>query len=168
MRKSLLSIAMTLGAGLAAMTAPAAYAQALLTQKVLPLRLETDAAQAAIDACAAGNFHVSVVIVDADGNAKAMLLADGAIFTTADSARRKAYTAVMMRRATSAIQQAIAANPGAPLPGDGNPAMLFLAGGLPIRAGGEVIGAIGVGGAASEQDEKCAQAGLDKIQPYLR
>jgi uncharacterized protein GlcG (DUF336 family) len=157
-----------LGLVLTGFNLAAAHGQALPTEKVLPLRLALAAAEGAIDACAAGGFHISVVVVDAHGDAKALLLSDGAIFTTADSARRKAYTAVMMRRATSELQKQIAANPAAPPPGDGNPNMLFLAGGLPLRAGSDVVGAIGVGGAASQQDEACAQAGLDKIQASLR
>ena len=140
----------------------------LLTEKVLPLQAELAAAQAVVQACAAKQFHVSVVVVDAYGNTKLVLVSDGAIYTTADSARRKAYTAAMMRQTTASLQQRIAANPGAPTPGDGNPTFLFLAGGIPIRAGSEVIGAIGVGGAASEQDAECAQAGVDKIGSYLR
>jgi uncharacterized protein GlcG (DUF336 family) len=139
----------------------------LLTARVLPLKLATDAAQAAIAACAARQFHISVVVVDAYGNVKLMMLSDGSIFTTADSARRKAYTAVMMRQATADIERRIAANPGAPPPGDGNSSFLFLAGGIPIRAQSEVIGAIGVGGAASQTDAECAQAGIDKIQSFL-
>lgn len=155
-------------AGTIALSA-ASYARAdtLLTEHVLPLRLELQAAQAAIEACAAQNFHVSVAIVDRYGNTRATLVSDGGIVTTLESARRKAYTAAMLRRATSAIAQSIAASPGAPLPGDGNPNMLFLAGGLPIRAGDEVLGGIGVGGASSLQDETCAQAGLARIQPSL-
>jgi len=142
-------------------------ADELLTEKVLPLSLEVEAAQAAIQACAAKQFHISVAIVDAYGNTKLELVSDGGNFTTLDSARRKAYTAVMMRQPTATLQQNIAANPGAPPPGDGNPMFLFLAGGIPIRVGTEVVGAIGVGGAASQQDALCAQAGLDKIQGEL-
>jgi uncharacterized protein GlcG (DUF336 family) len=45
-------------------------------------------------------------------------------------------------------------------------------GALPIMVGGEVIGAIGVSGAAGSpighQDEVCAQAGLDKISSRLK
>jgi uncharacterized protein GlcG (DUF336 family) len=147
-------------------TQAAAAEDGLLTARVLPLKLATDAAQAAIAACAAKQFHISVVIVDAYGNVKLMMLSDGSIFTTADSARRKAYTAVMMRQSTADIEHRIAANPGTPPPGDGNPNFLFLAGGLPIRAQSEVIGAIG--GAASQQDAECAQAGIEKIQASLR
>ena len=57
----------------------------------------------------------------------------------------------------------IAAHPNAPLPGDGDPQMLILAGGIPIRAGSEVIGGIGVGGSPSQGDAMCAQAGIDRI-----
>jgi uncharacterized protein GlcG (DUF336 family) len=44
--------------------------------------------------------------------------------------------------------------------------MLFRAGGIVIKTGDEVIGAIGVGG--SREAEKCARAGLDKIRDRLR
>ena len=89
----------------------------LLTERVLPLRLSLEAAQAAIEACAAGGFHVSVVITDQYGNTKLELVSDGTVYTTLDSARRKAYTAAMMRQPTAAFQQFIAANPTAPLIG---------------------------------------------------
>lgn len=140
----------------------------LITEKVLPLHLEVKAAQAVIQACAARQLHVSVVVVDAYGNTKLVMVSDGAIFTTAESARRKAYTAAMMRQSTATLQQQIAANPGAPLPGDGNPTFLFLAGGLPIRVQSVVIGALGVGGAPSQQDAECAQAAIERIQADLR
>jgi len=45
-----------------------------------------------------------------------------------------------------------------------NPEILILGGGLPIEIGGEVVGAIGVGGApGAHLDDACAQAGLDAI-----
>ncbi len=48
------------------------------------------------------------------------------------------------------------------------PGLVFSAGGLPIQAGGAIIGGIGISGAPSgETDEKCAQAGLDAIQDDL-
>ena len=47
--------------------------------------------------------------------------------------------------------------------------MILRAGGLTIKLGEEVIGAIGVGGAPSaEADEVCARAGLDKIRNRIR
>jgi uncharacterized protein GlcG (DUF336 family) len=45
-----------------------------------------------------------------------------------------------------------------------NDRVLILGGGLPIEIGGEVVGAIGVGGApGAHLDDACAQAGLDSI-----
>ncbi|WP_425493283.1 heme-binding protein [Microvirga zambiensis] len=46
---------------------------------------------------------------------------------------------------------------------------LLLGGGVPVKAGDEVIGAVGVGGApGGHLDEECANAGLAKIQPKLK
>jgi uncharacterized protein GlcG (DUF336 family) len=50
-----------------------------------------------------------------------------------------------------------------------NENILILGGGLPIKAGDEVIGGIGVGGApGGEKDEACAQAGIEKISARLK
>jgi uncharacterized protein GlcG (DUF336 family) len=50
-----------------------------------------------------------------------------------------------------------------------NEQILILGGGLPIKAGEEVIGGIGVGGApGGEKDEACAQAGIDTIKVRLK
>jgi len=148
---------------------PAFYAQAqdkLINQKVLPLHVEVEAAQTAIEACAAKHVAVHAYVVDANDNVKLLLVGDGAHYDTVSGARRKAHTAVLLGRPTIELQKALAANPGLQFPAD--PMFLFLGGAVPIRAGGEVIGALSVGGGAPEQDAECAQAGLDKIQPYLQ
>jgi uncharacterized protein GlcG (DUF336 family) len=50
-----------------------------------------------------------------------------------------------------------------------NPSFAPRAGGVPLQAGSEIIGAIGVGGArGSENDEACALAGIDKVRDRLR
>jgi uncharacterized protein GlcG (DUF336 family) len=136
------------------------------TQKILSERLAVEAAQAAIDFCAASNVHVHVIIMDADLNLRLLLIGDGSKVNTTDGARRKAYTAATMGQATAVIAQRLADNPKMLVPPDAT--LLFLPGGIPIRAGGELIGSIGVGGGAPEQDAKCAQAGLDKIQSRLQ
>ena len=138
-----------------------------IVQKLLPMRLALAAAEATITTCAAQGAHVSVTIVDQVGDIRIQLISDGGNFTTMDSARRKAYTAAIMGRATADIEQQVAANP-ASAPGDGNPNFFFKAGGVPIRAGTEVIGGIGVGGSGPGTDATCAQAGLNKIQSFLQ
>jgi uncharacterized protein GlcG (DUF336 family) len=46
--------------------------------------------------------------------------------------------------------------------------LLILGGGLPIHAGDEVIGAIGIGGApGGHLDDQCAEAGIAKIRDRL-
>jgi uncharacterized protein GlcG (DUF336 family) len=45
-----------------------------------------------------------------------------------------------------------------------NESILMVGGGLPIEIAGEVVGAIGVGGApGTHLDDACAEAGLDAI-----
>jgi len=45
---------------------------------------------------------------------------------------------------------------------------LLLGGGMPVRAGNDVIGAIGVGGApGGHLDDQCAQAAIDRIKGRL-
>ena len=45
---------------------------------------------------------------------------------------------------------------------------MALGGGVPIEAGGSILGGIGVSGAPSaEADDKCAKAGIDAIKDAL-
>ncbi|MGY9053998.1 MAG: heme-binding protein [Alphaproteobacteria bacterium] len=48
------------------------------------------------------------------------------------------------------------------------PGVIAFAGGLPIKAGDHQIGGIGVSGASADQDEECAQAGLDAAADDLK
>jgi uncharacterized protein GlcG (DUF336 family)/mannose-6-phosphate isomerase-like protein (cupin superfamily) len=137
-----------------------------VTKRQLTQRLELEAAQAALDFCTAAKVTAHVVIADAKGAMRLLLIADGGRNDTLDGARRKAYTAAQMGQPTATIAERLAANPKMQTPPDAM--MLFLPGGIPIRAGSELIGSIAVGGAAPEQDAKCAQAGLDKIQYALQ
>lgn len=140
--------------------------QAVLTRHVLSEHTEVEAAQAAIDYCAARDRHIHVVIVDPYGDIMLLIVGDGAKYNTVESAERKAYTSAMMGTPTLKVAQMIAANPHMQLPPDSR--MLFLGGGAPIRVGSEIVGAIGVGGGSPAQDQECADAGVAKIQPLLQ
>ena len=49
------------------------------------------------------------------------------------------------------------------------PGFLLLGGGVPIKVGNEVIGAVGVGGApGGNLDEQCAMVALDKVKDQLK
>jgi len=145
-----------------------AFAQNVLQEKNISLALASEAAAAAVQFCKERGFTVSAAVVDRAGQLKTLLRADGAGPHTIDSSRRKAFTSATMRSNTSAILQTVQTNPDA-----ANLTMiddfLILGGGMPIRAGEEVIGAIGVGGApGGNLDDLCADAGINKIRDRLR
>ena len=149
-------------------TSSAAVAQDILQQKNISLALATEAATAALQFCSAKGWKVSVAVVDRAGQLKTQLRADGAGPHTLDSSRRKAYTSASLREGTSKLLGIVQKTPGAAtLPMiDG---LLILGGGLPIRVGDEVIGAIGVGGApGGHLDDQCAEAGIAKISDRLQ
>ncbi|UOF01477.1 GlcG/HbpS family heme-binding protein [Bdellovibrio reynosensis] len=121
------------------------------------------AAQAAVENCASKGYSVAATVVDASGDTKVTLRADGAGPHTLDASRRKAYTSASARQPTSAMLATSQTNPTAQNLGqiDG---FLLLGGGIPIRINNVVVGAIGVGGApGGPLDDQCAQAGIDKL-----
>ena len=149
-------------------TCSIASAQDIKFEKNISLALASEAATAALQLCTEKGWSVSVAVVDRAGLLKVLLRGDGAGPHTIDASRRKAFTSASARNSTSAILENVQKNPGAanlPLI-DG---FLVLAGGVPIRAGDEVIGALGVGGApGGHLDEQCADAGVNKVLGRLK
>ena len=153
---------------LCVLLASPASAEDVLLQKNISLALARDAAEAALHLCTQKGWKVSVAIMDRAGQLKLQLRGDGAGPHTLDSSRRKAYTAASMREGTSKMLEISQKSPAAAtLPMiDG---LLLLGGGLPIKAGDEVIGAIGVGGApGGHLDDECAEAGIARIRDRLQ
>ncbi len=93
---------------------------------------------------------------------------DGAGAHTLDSALYKAYTAASFKNDTLALaERAKGENSIAPL--SGLPHVMFFGGGVPIKLGDELIGAIGAAGApGGKLDDACARAGIDKIKDRLQ
>jgi uncharacterized protein GlcG (DUF336 family) len=139
-------------------------ADELPKESVLPLSMAGKAAQAALDACKKDGYRISVSVVDRAGVLRTMERLDGAGPHTVESSRKKAYTAASLRRPTTELAELITKVPTLQALRDMNEDILILGGGLPIEIGGEVVGAIGVGGApGAHLDDACAQAGLDAI-----
>ena len=139
-------------------------ADELPKESVLPLSMATKALHAALEACKKDGYRVSVSLVDRAGILRAMGRADGAGSHTVESSRKKAYTASSLRRPTTELAELIGKVPTLQALRDMNPEILILGGGLPIEISGDVVGAIGVGGApGAHLDDACAQAGLDAI-----
>lgn len=141
--------------------------QGLVTERTVNAALAAEAAAAAVEACAGRGHRVTAAVVDRSGVLRALLRADGAGPHTVSSAQAKAYTAVSMRANTSQILETVRTNPGAArLPDIAG--FLIVGGGMPIRAGEEVVGAIGVGGApGGHLDDQCAEAGIARIRERL-
>ena len=148
--------------------ATGASAQAVRTEKNMSLELANQIATATVVACAANNYNVSAAVVDRAGNLRALQRADNAGPHTIGAAQAKAYTSASARNNTGAMLEAVQKNPGAATLVD-IPGFLVLGGGVPVRVGNEVIGAVGVGGApGGHLDEQCALAALDKVKGLLQ
>lgn len=141
-------------------------AQGLLTQKALSEQAALAVAQGALDKCHADGYHISVVVLDASGLIKVQVRGDGTGPHTFEHGRRKAYTALTFKRTSAETAKAWASSP-TPVPViEGT---VGAAGGVPIKAGNDVIGAIGVSGApGGDKDEACANAGIAKIEDLLK
>lgn len=132
--------------------------------------ISADAAQrvvgAARDAAASLGSPVTIAVVDDAGVLKALAREDGASIASVELAIDKAYTAVAMGFGvpTSDLfnfmkddQQLLTAmtRPGR---------LTFLGGGTPIKAGGVVVGAVGVAGGHYSEDMKVAEAGAAAVE----
>ncbi len=150
-----------------AATVPA-MAQDVITEKALSLDLALAIASAAVEKCRSDGNHVSVTVVDRDGLIKAVLRDDGTGPHTLTTSRRKAFTSVTFKQASGDWAKRVLTEPAIAGLKD-TEGTIALGGGLPIRAGNEVIGAIGVSGSpGAEKDEACANAGIQKFADKLK
>ena len=126
--------------------------------KRLSLETANKVAMGAIEACRKEGIQIGVTVVDRDGTVQAVMRDTIAAQITVPISRMKAFTAVNFNAATSALSSR-ADSPIGRIDG-----LVMSAGGLPIQAGGQLLGGVGVSGAPSgETDEKCAQAGVDQV-----
>lgn len=153
---------MLLGTLIAGMTCLTVQAETL-SQKSISLAQANALASAAIQSCSAKNYQVTVTVVDRAGGVKAVQRTDNAGPHTVKASEMKAYTALSTKNSTGKVMEAAQNNAGAQNMRD-VPGFLLLAGGLPVKEGDEVIGAIGIGGApGGHLDEACAQQALDSL-----
>jgi glc operon protein GlcG len=104
-------------------------------------------------------WAVTIAVVDDGGSLVALERLDGAPPQSPEIAFRKAWTAAMTRLPTKTLEDMIKERPAL----TAFPGQLRVQGGLPIRHEGECVGAVGVSGVASHQDEQAAQAGLTAL-----
>ena len=126
--------------------------------KRLSLETANQIALGAIEACRKQGIQIGVTVVDRDGTVQATMRDTIAASITVPISRQKAFTAVNFNAATSALKDR-ANTPIGRIDG-----LVMSAGGLPVQAGGQLLGGVGVSGAPSgETDEACAQAGIDQV-----
>jgi uncharacterized protein GlcG (DUF336 family) len=107
---------------------------------------------------------VSVTVLDAGGHLLAFRRDDRAVLISGETSTRKAYTALQLNAPTADLVDAV--QPGGlfhTLPTALDRPLLFIAGGIPVHRDGRLVGAIGVGGGAPEQDHGFAAAAVQAL-----
>lgn len=101
-------------------------------------------------------WRVTIAVVDDGGHLVALERGDGAFPHSAEIATRKAWTAAMVRLPTKTMEDMVKDRPALVA----FPGQVRVQGGVPILVDGECVGAVGVSGVASAQDEEVARAGI--------
>lgn len=131
----------------------------------MTLDIAQRAAQRALEKGREIGARMSVAVVDESGRTVLMLRSDGASFMGIESSRAKAVTAANFRRSTRELTETAQKNnlfwQAAPIVTRGE--LMNSEGGVPIKRGDRVIGAIGCGGGQSAQDHECAAAGAEAV-----
>jgi uncharacterized protein GlcG (DUF336 family) len=135
-------------------------------EKNITLALAQSIANAAIAQCRSMGYKISVTVVDREGLAVVMMRDDGAGLHTPEGSDRKAYTARAFGQPSAAFVKRLEDRPES-VGSRHYSRVLALAGGLPIKVGDEIVGAVGVSGTPGKDDD-CAQAGIDKVADQLK
>ncbi|MFB6819001.1 heme-binding protein [Streptomyces sp. NPDC056347] len=136
------------------------------TTPVAPLTTQDAEAlvTAARRAADAAGVTVSVTVLDAGGHLLAFRRDDRAVLISGETSTRKAYTALQLDAPTADLVDLV--KPEGPfhsLPTALDKPLLFIAGGVPVHRDGRLIGAVGVGGGAPEQDHGFAVAAIERL-----
>jgi uncharacterized protein GlcG (DUF336 family) len=158
------------GIALASTLAIGAASQAnaqLITHKDLSLAMATQIALAAVEACKANGYAVSVHVLGREGQTIVAMRNENAGLATFENSMKKAYTSRTFSRSSGEFAEGVKGNP--------NAGALWLTnivptqGALPIKIGNETIGAVGVSGApGGEKDEACAKVAIEKVSGELK
>lgn len=153
-------------AGLATVTTPTLQARAddVARHNVITLEGAQRVITAAVAEAKRDAAHAAIAVVDDGGNVVALVSLDGTFPQAAQVAIGKAHTAAVFRKNTGEFEKAINA---------GRTTLVAMAnftplqGGVLITVGGGIVGAVGVSGTASQQqDEDVAKAGAQALGPH--
>ncbi|WP_328720600.1 heme-binding protein [Streptomyces sp. NBC_00247] len=133
---------------------------------VAPLTIEDAEAliEAARTAAEAAGVAAAVTVLDAGGHLLAFRRDDRAVLIAGETSTRKAYTALQLNSPTADLVEAV--QPGGifhSLTTALDRPLLFIAGGVPVHRDGQLIGAVGVGGGAPQQDHGFATGAVASL-----
>jgi glc operon protein GlcG len=128
------------------------------------------------DACEAKagqeGWKMNIAVVDSGADLVLFRRMDGAFLGSVDIAQMKAQSSAKLPFPTRTLGEIAFGKDGEPggTPGIAMvPGLAAFPGGLPVKhADGTLLGAIGVSGGTGDQDEMCAQAGLDAVTDQLK
>ncbi|HEY1393777.1 MAG TPA: heme-binding protein, partial [Methylibium sp.] len=103
-------------------------------------------------------------VVDEAGELVALQRMDKVQRASIDIAVGKARAAMLFLRPSAALEEAAKARTNLLSVASDVPRVVFVQGGLPLIVGKDQVGAIGVSGLTSPQDEQVAKAGVDAIK----
>ncbi len=158
---------MVWAAGLAFVPFVAGAQTATRTVRTLSFASALEAAKSGLEACQKGGYNVTVTVLGRDGRTLVVLHDDNANPHTIENSFRKAYTSLTYRRPSGEFGKRMAATP----PPHGAMVLQNVTsaeGALPIMAGKELVGSMGISGApGGHLDAACVQAGIDRIKSGL-
>ena len=139
-----------------AQTAPPGYGPPIgIARAIMQNAAEAEAAK--------NNWPVVIAILDSGGHVVMLHRRDDTQLSSIDIAQGKARTALMFKRPTKVLDDAISSG-GAALRFLSLKDIVPLEGGLPIVQDGKIVGSIGVSGVLSAQDAQIARAGIDALK----
>jgi glc operon protein GlcG len=116
--------------------------------------------QRALEAAAAQSVRIAAVVLDTGGHVVAAARMDGVGPLNLDVARRKANAVVNLGVSTAEMLQMISRDPLITTVLHSEPSIVMLPGGLPIRNGETLIGALGIAGGFYPQDQAIGEYAL--------
>lgn len=157
--------ALALCASAATSALAAAPTPQVLQQPNVSLALANELIHATLAACHADGRSAVAVVVDRGGHLMAVQRDDSVGPHNTDAAVRKAFTALSTKTPTRLLAANARANPESHNLNTVD-SLLLIGGGVPLKVGNDVIGAIGVGGSGgAAQDEGCAMQAIAKVLP---
>lgn len=155
----------------ATLVAASTAAQALDRVPVLSLDVAEKAAAACRQLATQKSWRMNIAVVDAGANTILFQRMDAAFLGSGEIALRKAEASAKTPFPTRMFEELSFGKDrkGGVMPGMASaPGFLAIPGGFPIKVGDTLVGAIGVSGSMPDNDEACAQAGLDAIKDLLK